>query len=51
MWLILIVFASSSMALVVDTKDECFAFAQMNTEYWLGTHQIVQAACMPVFDV
>ena len=51
MWILLVVFQFDAWASVMESADECRAFALINQQYWIGTGQVVKALCMKTWEI
>jgi hypothetical protein len=51
MWLILLLYSTSSFTIVVDSAEDCRAFVDANRAHWAATEQRPQVACMRTFEV
>lgn len=46
MWILLLLFHTTTFSLVFDSAEECLAFAAINQPYWLETEQSLEY-CAP----
>jgi hypothetical protein len=51
MWLILLLFSTSSFTIVVDSAEDCRAFVEANRAYWTETEQRPQVLCIRTFEI
>jgi hypothetical protein len=51
MWIVLILFAGSTFSAVVDSAEECLAFAEINRPHWIESGQTALVACMRTVDI
>ena len=51
MWIILILYASVSFAVVLEDEESCMAVMQLNAPYWQASGQHPQAVCMKTYDI